>query len=269
MCLFFWWESRTQHAAMPFGLFQNRVFSISMIINVLMGLVISGVTFQVSNYFQVLLKLPPMRSALLMSPLPLSLFVFSIIGGLFIGRFGNRNVLFLGNIISMFSVLLMALIVGHSDVLWIFLASEVLLGIGLGIANTAQANVTLSIPPRELAGSSSAVNNAGQTLGNSFGIALLNSLLMIFGVSAYHRILGDAGLNQSQIFNATLMLKKILADDVGYVASKYSIPVSKLEELIGGYVQAYETGLAEVLIFASAVLLICAVLTWIFIPKEQ
>ena len=163
----------------------------------------------------------------------------------------------------------LALIVARSDVLLIFLASDVLLGIGLGIANTAQANVTLSIPLRELAGSSSAVNNAGQTLGNSFGIALLNSLLMIFGISAYNRILGDAGLNQSQIYNATLLLKKILADDVGYVASKYSLPVSKLEELVGGYVQAYETGLAEVLIFASAVLLICAVLTWIFIPKEQ
>jgi DHA2 family multidrug resistance protein-like MFS transporter len=267
MCVFFWWESRTKHAAMPFGLFQNRVFSISMIINVLMGLVISGVTFQISNYFQVLLNLPPMRSALLMAPLPLSLFVFSILGGLFIGRLGNRNVLFLGSIISMLGIILMALIVGRSDVLLIFLASEVLLGFGLGIANTAQANVTLSIPPRELAGSSAAVNNAGQTLGNSFGIALLNSLLMIFGISAYNRILGDAGLNQTQIYNATLMLKKILADDVGYVASKYSVPVSKLEELVAGYVQAYETGLAEVLIFASAVLLICAALTWIFIPN--
>jgi hypothetical protein len=99
-----------------------------------------------------------------------------------------------------------------------------------------QANVTLSIPSRELAGSSSAVNNAGQTLGNSFCIALLNSMLMIFGVSAYNRILGDAGLSQSQIYNATLMLKKILADDIGYVASKYSMPVSNLEEPVAGYV---------------------------------
>lgn len=269
MCMFFWWESRTEHAAMPFGLFQNRVFSISMIINILMALVVSGVTFQISNYFQVLLNHPPMRSALLMAPLPLSLFAFSILGGLFIGRLGNRNVLFLGNIISMSGILVMALIVGHRDVLLIFLASEVLLGIGLGIANTAQANVTLSIPPRELAGSSSAVNNAGQTLGNSFGIALLNSLLMIFGISAYNRILGDAGLSQSQIYNATILLKKILADDAGYVASKYSLPVSRLEELVAGYVQAYETGLADVLIFASAVLLICAALTWMFIPNTS
>jgi hypothetical protein len=92
---------------------------------------------------------------------------------------------------------------------------------------------------------------------------------MIFGVSAYNRILGDAGLDQSQIHNATTLLKKILADDVGYVASKYSVPVSKLEELVAGYVQAYETGLAEVLIFAAAVLLICATLTWMFIPKEE
>lgn len=268
MCLFFWWESRTHHAAMPFGLFQNRVFSISMIINVLMGLVVSGVTFQISNYFQVLLNLPPMRAALLMAPLPLSLFLFSIFGGLFIGRLGNRKVLFLGNVISMLGVLVMALIVGRDNVLWIFLASEVLLGFGLGVANTAQANVTLSIPPKELAGSSSAVNNAGQTLGNSFGIALLNSLLMIFGISAYHRILDDAGLSQTQIYNATILLRKILADDIGYVASRYSVPVSKLEGLFAGYVQAYETGLAEVLIFTSIVLLICAALTWIFIPKE-
>jgi hypothetical protein len=120
-----------------------------------------------------------------------------------------------------------------------------------------------------MAGTSSAVNNAGQTLGNSFCIALLNSMLTIFGVSAYNRILGDAGQSQSQIYNATILLKKILVDDVGYVASKYSLPVSKLENLFVGYVQAYETAFAEVLIFAAAVLLICALLTWIFIPKEQ
>ena len=83
---------------------------------------------------------------------------------------------------------------------------------------------------------------SAQTLGNSFCIALFNSMLMIFGVSAYNRILGDAGLSQSQIYNATLMLKKILADDIGYVASKYSMPVSNLEEPVAGYVWAHETG---------------------------
>jgi hypothetical protein len=68
----------------------------------------------------------------------------------------------------------LALIVARSDVLLIFLASDVLLGFGPGFANTAQANCDLEHTPQELAGSSSAVNNAGQTLGNSFGIALLN-----------------------------------------------------------------------------------------------
>ena len=67
----------------------------------------------------------------------------------------------------------LALIVARSDVLLIFLASDVLLGFGPCVANTAQANVTLSIPPQELAGSSSAVNNAGQLLA-TLCIALLN-----------------------------------------------------------------------------------------------
>lgn len=51
-----------------------------------------------------------------------------------------------------------------NEILWLLIGAEVLLGLGLGIANTAQANVTLSVPPKELAGSASAANNAGQTL---------------------------------------------------------------------------------------------------------
>lgn len=75
------------------------------------------------------------------------------------------------------------------------IVAEVLFGLGLGIANTAQANVTLGVPPKGLAGSASAANNADQTLGNSLGIALLNTLFIIFGTNAYYHILGGAGLN--------------------------------------------------------------------------
>jgi MFS transporter, DHA2 family, multidrug resistance protein len=266
MCAFFWWEARTHYAALPFGLFLNRVFSVSMMINVLMGLGIGGVNFQISNYLQILLKVPPEKSALIMIPLAMSLFAFSILGGLIIGRFGSRNILFYGNIIAALGLLLMSRALPN-EILWLLIGAEVLLGLGLGIANTAQANVTLSVPPKELAGSASAANNAGQTLGNSLGIALLNTLLIIFGTNAYYHILGDAGLNQSQIQNATTVLKQILGSNVGSVASKYSIPVTKLEGLVGGYQQAYDVGLTEVLLVAVAVFLVCAALSWLGIPK--
>jgi len=80
--------------------------------------------------------------------------------------------------------------------------------------------------------------------------------------------LGDAGLNQSQIQNATV-LKQILGSNVGSVASKYSIPVTKLEGLVEGYQQAYDVGLTEVLLVAVAVFLVCAVLSWLCIPKND
>jgi hypothetical protein len=195
-----------------------------------------------------------------MIPLAISLFAFSILGGLIIGRFGSRNILFYGNIIAALGLLLMSRALPN-EILWLLIGAEVLLGLGLGIANTAQANVTLSVPPKELAGSALAANNASQTLGNSLGIALLITLFIIFGTNAYYRILGDAGLNQSQIQNATTVLKQILGSNVGSVASKYSIPVTKLEGLVGGYQQAYDVGLTEVLLVAVAVFLVCAALS--------
>jgi hypothetical protein len=41
-----------------------------------------------------------------MIPLAISLFAFSILGGLVIGRFGSRNILFYGNIIAALGLLL-------------------------------------------------------------------------------------------------------------------------------------------------------------------
>jgi hypothetical protein len=72
--------------------------------------------------------------------------------------------------------------------------------------------------------------------------------------------LGGAGLNQSQISECYYGSQANIEKQCRSVASKYSILVSKLEGLVGGYQQAYKIGLTEVLLVAAAVFLVCAAL---------
>jgi len=45
--------------------------------------------------------------------------------------------------------------------------------------------------------------------------------------------------------------------------------VSKLEGLVGGYQQAYQIGLTEVLLVAAAIVMVCAALAFFGIPKKD
>jgi len=92
---------------------------------------------------------------------------------------------------------------------------------------------------------------------------------VLFGINAYNEILSSSGLNQTQIQKATMMLKQILESNIGSIASRYSVPVSRLEGLVGAYQQAYHIGFTEVLWITVGVFLFCAALSWYFIFKDD
>jgi EmrB/QacA subfamily drug resistance transporter len=260
--LFLWWESHVKAPALELSLFQKPAFSFGALLILLLSFAQTGIFFHLSNYFQVLLKMPPVQSALMLMPLTLSLFVFSILIGGLANRFKARTLITVGTALTALALFLFSQLVSPSLSIWTILLPMLMFGAGFSIANIPRMNALLSSAPPALAGTASATNNAIAQIGNAMGIAVTVALVTTFGRNYYTGELKKAGLDPQQITQATDLLKKALSSDVPSVASQFAIPVEKLEGLVGNYQAAFTTGVTQMFLVAAIALFLAAILVW-------
>lgn len=262
LSIFIWWESRVQFPALELSLFQKPAFSLGALLILLLSLAQTGIFFHLSNYFQVLLKTPPLQSALMLLPLTLSLFVFSILTGTLVNRFKTRLLITVGTILAALALLLFSHLVSPSLSIWTLLLPMLMFGAGYSIANVPRMNALLGSAPPALAGVASATNNAIAQVGNAMGIAITVALVTTFGRNSYLGELQSAGLDEQQISQVTDVLKKVLSSDVPSIASQFAIPVEQLEGLVGNYQTAFTTGVTQMFLMVAIALIVAAFIIW-------
>jgi DHA2 family multidrug resistance protein-like MFS transporter len=230
----------------------------------------TGTFFHLSNYFQILLKQSPVQSALMLMPLTLSLFVFSIAVGSLANRFQARYLIVVGTLLFAGGLGLFSQLVNPDLSFWTVLIPMLLLGAGYSVANIPRMNALLSSAPPRLAGTASATNNAVVQLGNAMGIAVTVALVTTFGRNAYREELIQAGLDEKNISQVNQLLKQLLSSDVPSIASQFAIPVDQLEGLIDNYRAAFTTGVTQMFLVTALLFLPAIVLLWFGLkPKSQ
>lgn len=269
LAIFIWWESRVQFPALELSLFQKPAFSLGCLLVLLLSFGQTGTFFHLSNYFQVLLKQSPVQSALMLMPLTLSLFFFSIIVGPLVNRFQMRSLIVAGTIAFALGLFLFSRLVNPDLSIWTVVLPMLLLGGGYSVANIPRMNALLSSAPPNLAGTASATNNAVVQLGNAMGIAVTVALVTTFGRNYYLGELKDAGLTQEKISQVNDLLQKVLKSDVPSISSQFAVPVEQLQGLVGNYQAAFTTGVSQMFLVSSIVLLLAAIVLWFGLRSDQ
>jgi len=267
--VFIWWESRVQFPALELSLFQKPAFSLGAVLILLLSFAQTGIFFHLSNYFQVLLQTPPVQSALMLLPLTLSLFVFSIATGTLVHRFKTRVLITAGTLLSALALLTFSWVISPTLSIWTLLLPMLMFGAGYGIANVPRMNALLGSAPPALAGVASATNNAIAQIGNAMRIAVTVALVTTFGRNYYLGELEAAGLDDQQISQVTDLLRKVLSSDVPSIASQFAIPVEQLEGLVGNYQAAFTTGVTQMFLIVAIALFLAAVLIWFGFHSRQ
>jgi EmrB/QacA subfamily drug resistance transporter len=267
--IFIRWESQVESPALELSLFHKPAFSLGALLILLFSFAQTGVFFHLSNYFQVLLKRSPVQSALMLLPLTLALFAFSLIAGTLVSRFKVRSLIVLGTLLFALSLFLFSWLISPTVSIWTLLIPMLLLGAGSSIANIPRMNALLSSAPPALAGTASATNNAVMQLGNAMGVAVTVALVTTFGRSFYRGELTQAGLNSEQIQQANDLLKQVLSSDVPSIASQYAIAQEKLEGLVGNYQAAFTVGVSQMFLVAAIVLVFAAILVWLSFRSDS
>jgi EmrB/QacA subfamily drug resistance transporter len=268
LAAFIGWESRVECPALDLSLFQKPAFSLGCLLILLLSFGQTGTFFHLSNYFQVLLRQSPVQSALMIMPLTLSIFVFSIMAGPLVTRFSVRTLILGGTATFALGLFLFSRLVQPDLSLWTVLLPMLLLGAGYSVANIPRMNALLSSAPPHLAGTASATNNAVVQLGNALGIAVTVALVTTFGRNYYLGELTEAGLNPEQISQVNDLLQRILKSDVPSISAQFAVPVQQLQGLVGNYQAAFTTGVSQMFLVSAIALLLATVVIAVGLRSE-
>ncbi|MGI5525114.1 MDR family MFS transporter [Micromonospora sp. CA-259024] len=175
--LFVLQEARVAEPILPLRLFRSATFALANSAGFVLGLVMFGSIIFIPLYLQIVKGASPTRSGLLMLPMMAGIIVTSILTGRAMSRIGRYKWFpVAGSVTLVVGMLLFTqLHVGTS--LWVAFGFMVVIGVGLGLCmQSLVLAVQNAVSVRDLgAGTSSAT--FFRSLGGSFGVAILGTLL--------------------------------------------------------------------------------------------
>ncbi|MEU5939527.1 MDR family MFS transporter [Micromonospora sp. NPDC047548] len=170
-------EARVAEPILPLRLFRSATFALANSAGFVLGLVMFGSIIFIPLYLQIVKGASPTRSGLLMLPMMAGIIVTSVLTGRAMSRIGRYKWFpVAGSVVLLAGMLLFTrLQVGTS--LWIAFGFMVVIGVGLGLSmQSLILAVQNAVDVRDLgAGTSSAT--FFRSLGGSFGVAILGTVL--------------------------------------------------------------------------------------------
>jgi EmrB/QacA subfamily drug resistance transporter len=174
---FFVFEMRTDHPIVPFGLFKNSTFSVSMIVGFLTGFGMFGTIVFVPLIYQGVLGITATNSGQLLTPMMLGLIVASTLVGQLMVRI--RYYRFLGTAgiaVMLVGLLLLSQVTVTTSRLEV-VRDIVLVGAGLGTTFPLYLTAVQSALPRNFLGVASSQVQFWRQIGGTMGAAILGSVL--------------------------------------------------------------------------------------------
>ena len=177
LAAFFVVEQRSEHPIVPFALFKNSTFSVSMIAGFLTGFGMFGTIVFVPLLYQGVLGVTATNSGQLLTPMMLGLIVSSTVVGQAMVRI--RYYRFLGTagiLLMMLGMWLLSQVTVSTSSLEV-VRDIVLVGAGLGATFPLFINAVQAALPREFLGVATSQVQFWRQIGGTIGTAVLGSVL--------------------------------------------------------------------------------------------
>ena len=175
--IFFIIEQRTAHPIVPFGLWKNKTFAVSMITGFFVAFGMFGAILYVPLIYQGVLGIAATNSGLLVTPMMLGMVVASLVTGQIITRIDRYRLVGTVGILVMMSGLwlLSQVTVGTTEIEVV--RDLVLVGAGLGVTFPLYINATQGAVSREYLGVVSSQIQFWRNIGGTIGVSLLGAVL--------------------------------------------------------------------------------------------
>ncbi|MDL2314555.1 MFS transporter [Desulfovibrio sp. OttesenSCG-928-C14] len=183
LALFIRAQRKSRAPLIDFSLFRDRVFSHGVITALLMSLTMIGVELALSQRFQLVNGLSPLRAGLAIIPLPLAAFVAGPLAGLALPRLGARRILFCSLALAAAGLAGLLLLQQGGGQAWSQSgglaqgACIAILGLGAGASMSVASISIMDRAPARSAGMAASIEEVSYELGGALGIAVFGSIL--------------------------------------------------------------------------------------------
>jgi len=170
-------ERRASEPILPLDMFAGRVIATASIAGALLGAAMTATTTFVPLFVQGLLGGSPTEAGMAIAPMVVGWPLGSFICGRLLPRVGYRPLVRVGFGFALVASVLLALLLGPNAAMGWPRATSFLLGLGLGLANTALLIAVQSSVGWERRGVATASTLLARTLGGTLGVGALGALL--------------------------------------------------------------------------------------------
>jgi DHA2 family multidrug resistance protein len=247
-------------------LFANHDFVMANIVNFVRAVAIFGSMFLLPLYLQNLMNYTALRTGIILVPTAVSVAIVSPFSGMISDRIGPRIPLFLGTLLTCYSLYLYKDISLNSDY-WFLFWPQVMRGAGLGLINAPLMSAALNAVRREQTSDASSFLTVTMQVGGAFGVALLGATLQrreVFHYAQYGELLNNAF--SASAYKAQQVMQEILLRG-GFDPAEV---VAKGKTLLAVWVhrQATAGGFADAFVF-SALLVTLGILPALLIRNRH
>jgi EmrB/QacA subfamily drug resistance transporter len=176
IALFLWLESRSDHPSFDVSLFKNRGYSVSLTAVSLAFFAMSGITFSLPFYLQILRGYSTLAAGLCFLPFAVGQLLAAPRSAAMVKRFGYRAVMTVGLVLVAISMLLLARIPIDAP-LWAVLLVFFVFGLGMGNVIAPGSTILQNVLPLARAGAGSAVQNTVRQVAGALGVAIVGTVL--------------------------------------------------------------------------------------------
>lgn len=266
IAFFLWIESRSDHASFDVGLFKNRGYAVSITAVSLAFFALSGITFVLPFYLQILRGFDTLSAGLAFVPFAVGQIIAAPRSAAMVEKFGYRAVMSFG--LGAVAVALGALSVIQIDTpIWVVLVVFFIFGFGMGNVIAPASTVMQNVLPLARAGAGSAVQNTVRQVGGALGVAVIGTILATRYATNVEPFLGNMPAEIPDQAKEVASESIIGTVSVLNQAAESGLPAATVAQLQSGAFEAFLNA-SHITSLISTVIVIIAFLIVLFgLPK--
>jgi EmrB/QacA subfamily drug resistance transporter len=254
-------EARSDHRSFDVSLFRNRGYAVSLTAVSLSFFALSGITFSLPFYLQVLRGFDTLQAGLCFLPFAVGQLIAAPRSAKMVVRFGYRWVMTGGLVVVAISLFGLAAI-NLTTPLWLVLTAFFGFGFGMGNVIAPASTLMQNVLPLARAGAGSAVQNTVRQVFGAFGVAVIGTLLATTYAENVRSSLTDLPAQAQGVAEDSVIATQRVLDQ----ATAAGAPAEVIDHARQGAFDAFLQSSHLTSTISASVVLLAAIVVGFFLP---
>jgi len=265
IAVFLWLEARSDHPSFDVSLFRNRGYAVSLTAVSLSFFAMSGITFSLPFYLQILRGYSTLQAGLCFLPFAVGQLIAAPRSAAMVKRFGYRAVMTTGLVLVGVSMVMLARITIDAP-LWGVLFVFFIFGLGMGNVIAPGSTVLQNVLPLARAGAGSAVQNTVRQVAGALGVAIVGTVLATQYAANLTTVIDKVPPQFPDAAREAATESIVAADLILDQAASQGIPAAVIDPLRAGAYEAFLSASHVTSYISLAMVVIAALVVFFLLP---